>query len=78
MKSPIMACIRVSGSTADFSTRLQVNPNDWNPTKGRGKGQKAEIFDLNIALSAIEKFINDIKTAFIAEKGYMTAGEIKF
>lgn len=77
MKSPIMARIRVSGSTADFSTRLQVNPNDWNPAKGRGKGKKAEIFDLNIALSAIEKFINDIKTAFIAEKGYMTAGEIK-
>lgn len=77
MKSPIMARIRVSGSTADFSTKLQVNPNDWNPAKGRGKGKKGAIFDLNIALSAIEKFVNDIKTNFIVEKGYVSALEIR-
>lgn len=77
MKSPIMARIRVSGSTADFSTKLQVNPNDWNPAKGRGKGKKGAIFDLNIALNAIEKCVNDIKTNFIVEKGYVSAIEIR-
>lgn len=74
---PIMARIRVSGSTADFSTKLQVNPNDWNSAKGRGKGKKGVIFDLNIALNAIEKCVNDIKTNFIVEKGYISAIEIR-
>lgn len=34
---PIMGRVRVSGSVADFRTKLQIFSDNWNQKKGRGK-----------------------------------------
>lgn len=74
---PIMGRIRVSGSVSDFRTKLQIHPDNWNQKKCRGKGNVAEIENLNAVLSSIERSINVIKNNILIEKGSVNAVEIK-
>lgn len=74
---PIMGRIRVSGSVSDFRTKLQISPSHWNQKKGRGKGNTADIENLNATLSSIEKILNEIKNNILIEKGYVSTIEIK-
>lgn len=74
---PIMGRVRVSGSVADFRTKLQILSDNWNQKKGRGKGNSPEIQNLNTVLSVIETTINTIKDDFLIKKGCVDASQIK-
>lgn len=74
---PVMARIRVSGSLADFSTKLKVRPALWSKAKGRVTGSTQSVVDLNAALGAIEAAITAISKDLLIRNSFITAFQIR-
>ncbi len=53
-KAPIYVRITVNGQRADISIKKSIDPDSWNVHKGLGKGNRAEIQELNLYLERVK------------------------
>lgn len=51
---PIMARITVNGTVAHFSTKLSIQPENWDTRSNRAKGRDRDAKEMNLLLSEIQ------------------------
>ena len=47
---PIMARITIDGKLAQFNTKLEVNPKNWQAKTGKVSGRGAELFSFDFGI----------------------------
>ena len=50
---PIMVCITIDGKLAQFNTKLEVNPKNWQAKTGKVSGRGAEFTRMNEMLDGV-------------------------
>ena len=53
-RMPIIARITVDGKISQFSTKLEINPLNWNVDSGKALGSTQEIQQINTLLDEIK------------------------
>lgn len=76
-KSPIMCRITVNGGFAQFSTKLQINEEQWDAKGNKGIGYIAEIKSLNRRLDDIKGGLNEAYHDLLRQDNYVTAEKVK-
>lgn len=74
---PVMGRITIDKSKAQFSTKIDVNPDLWDGKTGRSKGNSRESGKINNALERLEKKIRGYYEEISFSQGYVTAELIK-
>lgn len=57
---PVMGRITIDGTPKSFSTKLDINPNNWDLKHGRVLGKSAQALSTNLKLDNIRVRINKI------------------
>ncbi len=60
-KAPIMGCITLGRSIAQFSCKLSCNPNHWNPRESRMDGKSREAVEIN---GRLENLLLSVQSAY--------------
>jgi len=73
----IMIRITINGEIAQLSSKLQVNPDNWDVKTGRVKGRTAEANNINRQLDNLKSAIDKVYTKQFDEFGFVTPEKIK-
>lgn len=76
-KVTIMGKITVNGERVQFSTKLLIDPDNWDSRMGKAKIRSEEGKEVNRLLDAMRKTINDQYFKLIEEYGYASPEKIK-
>lgn len=74
---PIMGRITIDGTPKSFSTKLDINPNNWDLKHGRVLGKSAQALSTNLKLDNIRVRINKIYDDMLKDEGFATAQKVK-
>ncbi|WP_165025137.1 site-specific integrase [Dysgonomonas sp. ZJ279] len=74
---PILVRITVNGDTAQFNTKLEVNPDMWDIKLGKAKGRTAEAINLNLVIDNLRAKMFSIYNKLLETKGYALPESIK-
>jgi integrase len=73
----IMARITIDGKPAQFSTKLEINPNDWDLKHGRVPGKSAMALSINQKLDKVRVKIDKDYDEMFKDEGFVTAQKLK-
>jgi site-specific recombinase XerD len=73
----IMGRITVDGEQVQFSTKLEILPEQWNKTQGKANGTGLRIAEINRQLDLIKSNITVYYNQQMASVGYITAHKLK-
>lgn len=68
---PVMCRITINGERTQFSTRLEIHPDQWDSKAGRGMGRSSEIMNTNRILDSTRGRITDLYHNLLRELGYV-------
>lgn len=74
---PVMCRITIDGTIAQFSCKLDVNPDLWDTQSGRASGRTAEAKDTNLFLDNIRIGVNTHYREIFDKDNYVTAEKVK-
>lgn len=74
---PVMGRITIDGSPKSFSTKLDINPNNWDLKHGRVVGKSTLALAVNLKLDNIRARINKIYDDMLKDEGFATAQKVK-
>lgn len=74
---PVMGRITIDGTPKSFSTKLDINPNNWDLKHGRVLGKSAQALSNNLKLDNIRVRINKIYDDMLKDEGFATAQKVK-
>ena len=74
---PVMGRITIDGIPKSFSTKLDINPNNWDLKHGRVLGKSAQALGINLKLDNIRVRINKIYDDMLKDEGFATAQKVK-
>lgn len=74
---PVMGRITIDGSPKSFSTKLDINPNNWDLKHGRVLGKSTLALAVNLKLDNIRARINKIYDDMLKDEGFATAQKVK-
>jgi site-specific recombinase XerD len=74
---PIIARITVDGKIAQFSTKLEINPDCWNTQLGKANGRNAEVQKINSLLEDIKASVHRIYHEQQLRDSVVTAEKVK-
>lgn len=74
---PVMGRITIDGIPKSFSTKLDINPNNWDLKHGRVLGKSAQALGTNLKLDNIRVRINKIYDDMLKNEGFATAQKVK-
>lgn len=74
---PVMGRITIDGTPKSFSTKLDINPNNWDLKHGRVLGKSAQSLSINLKLDNIRVRINKIYDDMLKDEGFATAQKVK-
>lgn len=74
---PVMGRITIDGIPKSFSTKLDINPNNWDLKHGRVLGKSAQALGTNLKLDNIRVRINKIYDDMLKDEGFSTAQKVK-
>ena len=74
---PVMGRITIDGVPKSFSTKLDINPNNWDLKHGRVLGKSAQALSTNLKLDNIRVRINKIYDDMLKDEGFATAQKVK-
>ncbi|GEP93032.1 Site-specific recombinase XerD [Chitinophaga terrae (ex Kim and Jung 2007)] len=74
---PVMGRITIDGIPKSFSTKLDINPNNWDLKHGRVLGKSAQALGTNLKLDNIRMRINKIYDDMLKDEGFATAQKVK-
>lgn len=74
---PVMGRITIDGIPKSFSTKLDINPNNWDLKHGRVLGKSAQALGTNLKLDNIRVRINKIYDDMLKDEGFATAQKVK-
>lgn len=74
---PVMGRITIDGIPKSFSTKLDINPNNWDLKHGRVLGKSAQALGTNLKLDNIRVRINKIYDDMLKDEGFTTAQKVK-
>ncbi|MDV4070629.1 integrase [Elizabethkingia anophelis] len=74
---PVMGRITIDGTPKSFSTKLDINPNNWDLKHGRVLGKSAPALSTNLKLDNIRVRINKIYDDMLKDEGFATAQKVK-
>lgn len=72
-----MGRITIDGTPKSFSTKLDINPNNWDLKHGRVLGKSAQALSTNLKLDNIRVRINKIYDDMLKDEGFATAQKVK-
>ncbi|GHT34581.1 transposase [Bacteroidia bacterium] len=73
----IIGRITIDGERAQFSTKLEIQPDQWDNKGGRAKGKSASAVNLNQLLNGIQAKASVHYNRLMDEKGYVLPDKIK-
>ena len=73
----IMGRITVDGAQTQFSTKLEVLPEQWNNDKGKVTGSSANAANINRQLNAIRSQLTVFYNQQMTTSGYCTPNKLK-
>lgn len=74
---PVIGRITIDGTPKSFSTKLDINPNNWDLKHGRVLGKSAQALSTNLKLDNIRVRINKIYDDMLKDEGFATAQKVK-
>ncbi|WP_312922728.1 site-specific integrase [Empedobacter brevis] len=74
---PVMGRITIDGIPKSFSTKLDINPNNWDLKHGRVLGKSAQALSTNLKLDNIRVRINKIYDDMLKDEGFATSQKVK-
>lgn len=74
---PVMCRITIDGTIAQFSCKLDVNPDLWDTQSGRASGRTTEAKDTNLFLDNIRVGVNTHYRKIFDKDNYVTAEKVK-
>ena len=74
---PVMCRITIDGTIAQFSCKLDVNPDLWDTQSGRASGRTTEAKDTNLFLDNIRVGVNTHYREIFDKDNYVTAEKVK-
>ena len=74
---PIMARITIDGKLAQFNTKLEVNPKNWQAKTGKVSGRGAEFTRMNEMLDGIKATLYKHYQTILERDGYVTAEKVR-
>lgn len=74
---PVMGRITIDGIPKSFSTKLDINPDNWDLKHGRVLGKSAQALGTNLKLDNIRVRINKIYDDMLKDEGFATAQKVK-
>ena len=74
---PIMARITINGERAQFNTKVEIHPDQWDSRTGRCFGKSTEITKTNRVLDAIRVKVTDLYHNHLNDYGYVLPEKIK-
>lgn len=72
-----MGRITIDGTPKSFSTKLDINPNNWDLRHGRVLGKSAQALNTNLKLDNIRVRINKIYDDMLKDEGFATSQKVK-
>lgn len=72
-----MGRITIDGTPKSFSTKLDINPNNWDLKHGRVLGKSTQALSTNLKLDKIRVRINKIYDDMLKDEGFATAQKVK-
>ncbi len=73
----IMGRISVSGEMTQFSTKIEINPTDWDAKAYRAKGKSIETININRSLEMLTQDITAHHRELVQQYSYVTAEQLK-
>ena len=74
---PIMARITVNGTVAHFSTKLSIQPENWDARSNRAKGRDRSAKEMNLLLSEIQSSVTMSYHEVRSMEEIITAEQVK-
>lgn len=74
---PVMCRITIDGTIAQFSCKLDVNPDLWDTQSGRASGRTTEAKETNLFLDNIRIGVNTHYREIFDKDNYVTAEKVK-
>ena len=74
---PVMCRITIDGTIAQFSCKLDVNPDLWDTQSGRASGRTTEAKETNLFLDNIRVGVNSHYREIFDKDNYVTAEKVK-
>ena len=74
---PIMLRITINSKVTQFSTKIDIHPNQWDAKAGKAKGRTEEIAEINRKLTNLSSRIDKAYNKRMEENGYALPEEIK-
>lgn len=74
---PIMGRITINGERAQFSTKTEVHPSQWDAKTGRCIGRTTEIGKTNRILDSLRLKVTDLYHSHLNDYGYVLPEKIK-
>lgn len=74
---PVMCRITIDGTIAQFSCKLDVNPDLWDTQSGRASGRTTEAKETNLFLDNIRVGVNTHYREIFDKDNYVTAEKVK-
>ena len=74
---PVMGCIMVDGTQAQFSCKVTANPDLWDTKGGRMKGKSAMALEVNRKLDKMRVSINKNYQEIMDRDSFVTAEKVK-
>lgn len=75
--STINIRITIDGKSVEFSTKIFVDPNLWNPKSGRIDGKSKTAIEINNSLNAMLARLKIKHREILDQNGYVTAVELR-
>lgn len=75
--APIMGRITINGERAQFSTRLSVDPQVWDPHSGRVLGRRAPAERINERLDRIRMRLEQCYESLLDHAQHLTPNAVK-
>lgn len=74
---PLMGRITIDTGIAQFSAKIDVNPDLWDGKAGRATGKSKQSIEVNRYIDKLEQSIKDSYGRIVSEEGYVTAERVK-
>ena len=74
---PVMGCISIGRTMAQFSAKLEADASKWNTKAGRMNGKSHHALDVNRKVDKINLSINKHYKELLQNKGRVSAEEVK-
>lgn len=76
-RMPIISRITIDGKIAQFSTKLEINPSDWNVDLGKAAGRSSNAQQVNSLLEQIKSSIHQIYHELLRRDNNITSEKVK-